>query len=264
MLQFILSISTPKTTLFKYFTRDTYYDCSAGVLHIPARKKIIARGETGISAIWKMDCDFPIGRQHRDLILSRNLTFHGDSSTSQATCKEEQQLEGSTKQITSCKLKDPVSGVLAEQQCFRGIHDDIFVPEEVDYLIQLASTLIEEGGDHVTIRNDTETLLTGNAATVLKKVEQLLYRHYKAGPRSVNNKSFIIKPVAFRFHAAISPLPHNPHESTPANHLLERLINQTVRKTISLLLLISTISTRSYLISEFLNDSCSSPFWIII
>ena len=103
-----------------------------------------------------------------------------------------------------------------QRHCFRGVHDDIINDYEVDSLIKVGGDLIIDGGDHVTIRNDTE-ILTQRAPIVLSKLELLLHEQYGVqGP---------LKPVAFRFHAAVSPL---PNQLNPSNLMLERMLNPTV------------------------------------
>ena len=232
-------VLTGKNTHLQYLTLDTYYDCSAGVLHIPTRKKVKDAAATstswqehqqtysGVNAAWNLDCDLPaLQPMHRQ----PSFFIHQSSTSVDDTCLAMTQSSQNSDIITgssrSCwsmpHSSDRRIQYSEPRQCFRGVHDDILLDFEVDTLIKVASELILGGGDHITIRNDTD-VLTKRVPIVLSKLDQLLHDHYGVlGP---------IKPVAFRFHASISPF---PNQLTPRNLILERLINQTVSRVIAL------------------------------
>lgn len=178
--------------------------------------------------MWKLDCDFPanVTGQHRlptAMLLNNSALATHDEIAVSTTCYGKQNEDDMERRRISKQR---------QQQCFRGVHDNILLPEEINYLVQLASTLIAEGGDHVTIRSDVHNVLTTHAPDIVSKLKRLLLSYYVTDElqRSCtrNHKPIEITPVAFRFHAAISPLPHTSHESGPANPMLEQLINQTV------------------------------------
>jgi hypothetical protein len=177
--------------------------------------------------MWKLDCDFPAN------ITVPHHTLATLVPNNAALGLEDASVGG----VTSCdgiQEKDPIEycsiNQQQQQQCFRGIHDNILLPEEVDTLIQLASTLIQEGGDHVTIRTDVHKVLTSSVPVVISKLQRLIQSYYTAYIDEDRNqyKPIEISPVAFRFHAAISPLPHTAHDGDSANPMLEQLINNTV------------------------------------
>ncbi len=217
-----------KSKILRIFNRDTFYDCSAGVLHILSKNKFQSEIGNGINAMWKLDCDVPanVTGQHRFptamLLNNSALATHDEIAVSTTFHGKQNKDNVDQRQISKQR----------QQQCFRGVHDNILLPEEIDYLVQSASTLIAEGGDHVTIRSDVHNVLSNHAPDIVSKLKRLLLSYYDTDgvqrTSARNHKPIEITPVAFRFHAAISPLPHTSHESGPANPMLEQLINQTV------------------------------------
>lgn len=186
--------------------------------------------------MWKLDCDFPtnITVPHHTLAAmasnKASLGLEHESSASLISCNVIQEKDP----IEHCNHKASINQQQCQQQqqCFRGVHDNILLPEEVNTLIRLASTLIQEGGDHVTIRTDVHDVLTSSVPVVINKLQRLIQSHYTLDRDEERNQydPMEITPVAFRFHAAISPLPHAAHDTGSANPMLDQLINQTVRE----------------------------------
>lgn len=237
-LSFVLICFLQKTQVLKFFTKDSFYDCSYGVLHIPSKNRFLSkRRQTAIKAMWKLDCDFPtnITVPHHTLAAmasnKASLGLEHESSAALSSCNAIQEKDP----IEHCnhKVSNNQQQRQQQQQCFRGIHDNILLPEEVDTLIQLASTLIQKGGDHVTIRTDVHDVLTSSVPVVMNKLQRLIQSHYTVDTDEERNiyEPMELTPVAFRFHVAISPVPHAAHETGSANPMLDQLINQTVRVT---------------------------------
>jgi len=183
--------------------------------------------------MWKLDCDFPANvtvPHHTLATLVPNNAALGLENVSVSGVSSCDGIQEEKDSIEYCYQKISNNQQQKQQQCFRGIHDNILLPEEVDTLIQLASTLIQKGGDHVTIRTDVQNVLTSSVPVVISKLQRLIQSYYTASIDEEKNtyKPIEISPVAFRFHAAISPLPHTVHDGDSANPMLEQLINQTV------------------------------------
>lgn len=81
---------------------------------------------------------------------------------------------------------------LANQQCFRGVHDNIVPDLEVDNALRLGNYLILNGGDHFDVHYDI-SLLEERIPSTLEKLKLLLRERY-----NVEN----IHPVAFRVNTA--------------------------------------------------------------
>jgi hypothetical protein len=147
-------------------------NCADGVLHIPSVDKLgLAYSGTpdfpyskGVNISWYHPCVL-FETPESTCILRREV------DPSNGTCQEEPQ----------------------EPSCFRGIHDGIITNDEVDNLIQLGASLVQNGGDHLHIYDDTTALRTASPS-VISKLESLLRTKYFL-PR--------LSPVAFRINAVL-------------------------------------------------------------
>ncbi len=186
-------------------------DCSRGVLHIPSMKSIVdiflkSKSteevnilapfiERGVQASWFMECAAPT-----------------QSLSSSSACIAPQSCIGS-------QLPRRKTTKAATKICFRGVHDNLILDQEVHDARVLGANLISQGGDHFDIHRDVE-LLQALVPSIVTKLRELLSMHY--------NVSQEIQPVAFRVNA-VGPMDGNGvrlfDRRIPSR--LEKLLNRT-------------------------------------
>ena len=154
----------------------TRMDCADGVLHVPSVEQLVQIYESdsnvtsdtpyskGVNVSWYHSC-----------VLS-------ESPSSTCILRREVGLSNHTCQ------EGP-----KEPSCFRGIHDGMITNTEVDGLLELGASLVQNGGDHLTIYDDA-TALQASSPSIVSKLETLLRTQYFL-PK--------LNPVAFRIHLAL-------------------------------------------------------------
>ena len=187
--------------------KQSKVDCNSGVLHIPSihilselddkatvDKTLISKQleqtyrpyRNGLNVSWFHDCalhDVP----KSTCVLQREFpvnTNDDDDDVHDDVCNSNDNDTNNTTITSTCGIKEEVPPTA----CFRGIHDGIIANHEIRQIIQLGKYMVSQGGDHLTIYQDTSAL-NEIIPSVLRKLETLLQSKY-ATPK--------ITPVAFQ------------------------------------------------------------------
>ena len=142
-------------------------DCSDGVLHIPALSVFV-------------DELLKAKSLERVLLLEPFVVNHGMNHSWALTCPEvplHQRVpthEGSSRK---------------NRLCFRGVYDEILNDKDIKQVIEYGQKLIREGGDHLDIRRDVDSLSA--IRVTVKKLQDLFWMRY----------SLLVTPVAYRVYA---------------------------------------------------------------
>jgi hypothetical protein len=179
-------------------------DCSDGVLHIPSQRAVIDA--------------FLQSKSMEEVDLLEPFVTKGINASWFMQCQSPPNL-----QTTSCQASPWPHSCISPQgdsaRCFRGVHDDQISEQDIQDILQLGASLIEEGGDHFDIYEGT-TMLRNKLPTVVHTIQELLTNRYGVSRE--------IQPIAFRINA-VGPMDAAgvPLFGIRSSNSIVRLFNRT-------------------------------------
>jgi hypothetical protein len=167
-------------------------DCSMGVVHIPTLSEIV-------QDFWRSDSP-------QELLLMEPMVIRGVQMSWWFPCSPMVHAQDSNASSTRACL----------DRCFRGVHDNVLSDQQITQIIQVGSTLIQAGHDHMDIHMEVFYLKKRLSSTV-HTLRTFLRDNY----------GIQVEPVAFRIQA-VAPMDgtgvplYKAHSSNPLVQLIHR------------------------------------------